>query len=390
MEEEQMKQVYREDDGDLSVLKGRVIGIVGYGNQGRAQALNLRDSGCPVLIGVEDESAAKAQQDGFEAVSFSECACRADILFFLIPDEVLPDIYTKRILPALGGGQERKAGKSGAAGGSTGAATGAKTFCFASGYNIAFDHITPPAEVDVILLAPRMIGVGVRETFLTGEGFFSFIGVHQNSSGMALETLLALAKAIGTLKRGAVTVTMKQEAVLDLFNEQAFGPAFGRVLLTAIDVLLKNGLPPEAVLTEMYMSEEMAFTYRKMARVGIVNQLQYHSHTSQYGAMSRGVRYMDLPLRQKFQRTFKELDSGAFAREWQRPVSKLKLKVLRFFAARQRIGKIESDVRKAFGMHTSDTAPGSGEAGGEDSIEEIMKKPEIKNELEDDLEAMEF
>jgi ketol-acid reductoisomerase len=381
-----MKQVYGKEDGDISVLSGTIIGILGYGNQGRAQALNMRDSGCTVIIGVEDDTAAKAEGDGFDVLTFEACTERADVLFFLLPDEVLPEIYAKRILPTLEAGQKKESGKNGPAG----ASTGTKTFCFASGYNIAFEHITPPAEVDVILLAPRMIGVGVRETYLTGEGFFSFIGVHQNSSGRALETLLALAKAIGTLKRGAVTVTMKQEALLDLFNEQAFGPAFGRVLLTAVDVLLKSGLPPEAVLTEMYMSEEMAFTYRKMARVGIVNQLQYHSHTSQYGAMSRGVRYMDLPLRQKFQRTFKELDSGAFAREWQRPVSKLKLKVLRFFAVRQRIGKIESDVRKAFGMHTPDTAPGAGEAGGEGSIEEIMQKPEIKNELEDDLEAMEF
>jgi ketol-acid reductoisomerase len=361
---EKEKNVFFEEDGNLEIVQTKIVAVIGYGNQGRAQALNMRDSGLRVIIGnQEDRYREKARSDGFEVFPIEEAVKRAEVVFLLVPDENMQEIFSKKVSPSL---------KDEAA------------ICFASGYSVAFGVVKPPPKVDVLLLAPRMIGVGVRETFLNGEGFFSFIGVHQDSTGEAWNTLLGLSRAAGTLRKGAVAVTFKQESVLDLYNEQAFGPAFGRVLLTAIDVLLKNGFPPEAALIEMYLSGEMSYTYQKMAQLGLINQTNLHSHTSQYGAISRGVRYMRLPLREKFQQTLDEISSGAFAQEWQRPFAKIKLKILKFFAMRQKLNAIENDVRRNLRMNNVNLYREP------EDIEELLARPEVKNELEDDIEACEF
>jgi ketol-acid reductoisomerase len=326
--------VFFEEDASKMSVQGMRIGIIGYGNQGRSQALNMRDSGLSVIVGNPDDEYRKtALEDGFEVLDIEEASAEADALFLLLPDETLPEVFDAQIKPGL---------KEGA------------LLCFASGYNIAFREIVPPESVDVVMIAPRMIGPGVRDCYLRGEGFFSFISVHQDGTGKARERLLGLALCVGALKKGGIEITMKQEAVLDLFNEQAFGPAFGRVLLTSVDTLLKNGMPPEAVLVEMYLSGEMAYTYEKMATYGIVKQLKYHSHTSQYGALSRGARYIGLPLKKKFQKTFNEINSGDFAEEWGKKRAKLKLKVLKRFASRQKIGEIEEKVRRKLRFPSSE------------------------------------
>ncbi len=355
--------IYFEQDADLSHLRDKTVGVIGYGNQGRAQALNMRDScsqsvpGFRLIIGnPEDRYRDRARSDGFEVFSVGEAASRADVLFLLVPDEALPDLYAADIAPHL---------KTGAC------------LIFASGYNIAFGLIDPPAHADAGMIAPRMIGVGVRETFLSGEGFYSFVCVHRDATGGGRETVLACAKAVGSLKKGAIEVSMKQEAVLDLYNEQAFGPAFGHVLL-------KNGLPPEAVLVEMYLSGEMSYTYRKMAQVGLVNQVNFHSHTSQYGAMSRGIRYLNLPLKEKFQQTFDEIDSGEFTREWEKPLSRLKFKLLKFFATKQKIQRIEKEVRANLGLPEFDMKSADAD------VEELLKMPELQNELDNIRDAIEM
>lgn len=358
------KRVYFEDDADAKELDGKKISVIGYGNQGRAQALNLRDSGANVLIGnIDDRNRDKAKKDGFRAVDIELAVEDADILFLLTPDEEMPRLFKQKIEPGLKDGV---------------------TLCFASGYNIAYGLLKPGPSMDVIMIAPRMIGVGVRERFLTGEGFYSFISVYQDSSGKAAKVLLALAKALGTLKAGGISVTMEQEALLDLFNEQAFGPAFGRVLLASINTLIKNGLPPEAVLCEMYLSEEMSYTYKKMAQIGLVKQTDFHSNTSQYGAMSRGIRYMDIGLEDKFQKTFDEIASGKFAREWSSPFAKIKLKLIKFFATKQKINKIENKVRDNLGLKNFDTG------NAPEDIEELLKRPDIKNEIDEIKELYEY
>jgi len=319
-------EIFHEIDGNIDLLKTKIISIIGYGNQGRAQALNLRDSGLNVVIGnIDDKYKKIAEQDNFPIYPIKEAVSKSDIVFVLIPDEIMKDVFEEEIRNHL------KPNSS---------------IVFASGYNIGFNLILAPKNINVMLLAPRMIGVGVRENFLNGNSFFSFIGIDQNYTGDAKKILLALAKGIGTLKKGAIMLSFKQEAELDLFNEQGFGPAFGRVLLSAIYTLIEAGYPPEAALIEMYMSNEMSYTYKKMADIGLIKQVDFHSQTSQYGAMTRGIRYRKLPLKPIMKEILKEIQEGEFTREWSNKRTKLKFKVIKFFATKQKINKIEREVRK--------------------------------------------
>lgn len=336
-------------------MKTKIISIIGYGNQGCAQALNLRDSGLNVRIGnIEDEYKKLALKDGFSVYPVKEAVANSDIIFILIPDEVMKTIFEEDICAHL------KPNSS---------------IVFASGYSIGFNLISPPNNVDVMLLAPRMIGVGVRENFLNGNSFFSFIGIEQNYTGTAREILLALAKGIGTLKKGAIMLSFKQEAELDLFNEQGFGPAFGKVLLSSIYTLIEAGYPPEAVLIEMYMSCEMSYTYKKMADIGLIKQVDLHSQTSQYGAMSKGIRFRKLPLKPTMKEILKEIQDGDFAKEWSKKLTKLKFKAIKFFATKQKINKIEREVRKNLNLnlYNIDVEP--------PTKEEIDKLKTISDEL---------
>jgi ketol-acid reductoisomerase len=211
--------------------------------------------------------------------------------------------------------------------------------------------------------------------------------VHHDASRQAWKRLLGLTAAISGLHKPAIEVSFHQEAVLDLFNEQAFGPAFGRVLLTAIKVLLDAGLPPEAVLVEMYMSEEMAYIYRQMSRVGLIRQTDFHSRTSQYGAMSRAIRFLNPGLRKTMERIFREIDNGSFAREWQRPLSRLKLRVLRLFATRQKLNSIERRVRDRLGCpEIAESEIDKDEMQDTD----ILENPGIRAELESFEQSFDF
>jgi len=356
--------IYSRQDAEPKTLDGITVAVIGYGNQGRSQALNLRDSGVHVIVGNRsDDYQERVHADGFEVFEIPVAVRKAQVFILLVPDEVLPGVFEEQIGPHLKPND---------------------ALVFASGYNIAFGHITPPQNLDVFLLAPRMIGVGVRERYLNREGFFSLVGVHQDASGSAKEKMLALTLAVSGFYKSAVEVTFKQEAILDLFNEQAFGAAFGQVLLNSIAVLLEQGLPPEAVLVEMYMSEEMAYTYRKMAQVGLVKQILYHSPTSQYGAMSRSVRFLNLGLKNKMRKIYGEIDSGEFAKEWQSPFSRLKFKVIRFFAMRQWINKIETRVRKALELKEVDIYDNPTD------INDLLNDPAIQDELEGFRDMFEF
>lgn len=288
--------VYSDQDADLAYLDSRRIAMIGYGNQGRAQALNLRDSGLDVVVGNrEDPYAELARQDGFPLLSVEAAVTGADIVMLLIPDEVGPKVFERKIAPHLAKGA---------------------ALVFASAYNVAFGLITPPSNMDVLLVAPRMIGAGVRDLYVAGRGFPSFIGVAQDHSGQARELALALAKGIGSTRAGVVQVTFAQEAELDLFTEQCFGPAFGHVLTTAVSLLIDKGYPPEAVLLELYMSGELAYTMGKIAELGLVEQSTLHSSTSQYGSLSRGMRFILPELSVKMEEGLEEIRSGQFAVEW--------------------------------------------------------------------------
>ncbi len=361
-------KIYRQEDGDISVLKDRIITMIGYGNQGRSQALNMRDQGINVIVGNrDDEFSVRAKEDGFDTYSISEAVQKGDIFFLLIPDEIMNKVYEKKIRPYLSNGD---------------------TLVFASGYNIAFDLLKLPQTIDVLLIAPRMIGVGVRETFLNKEGHFSFIGVHQNATGQAKQIMLALTKSIGGLNKGGIEVTMMQEAVLDLFSEQGFGPSFSQIMLKSINLLLDAGYPKEATLVELVLSGWMKYSYDDMAKIGIIDHIKGLSPKNQYGSLSRVVRFQDVIHRiitiQKD--ILKNIQNGSFAEEWEKIWSKIKFKILKFFAPKVGIGKIEKSVRKNLKMPEIDIW----EELSLPNMQEVERNLKISNELEDFKDYEEF
>ena len=196
-----MANFYFDKDADLRHVADRKVAIIGYGNQGRSQALNLRDSGINVIIGSpSDKSADRARDDGFDVYTIADSAQQADILFMLLPDEVMPTIYHVAIEPHLREGM---------------------VLNFSHGYNIHYKRIVPPAYVDVILIGPRMIGQYVRETFLNGTGYPSLVAIAQDGSGNAKNIMLALSKGIGSTKMGVIESSFREETEIDLFSEQS-------------------------------------------------------------------------------------------------------------------------------------------------------------------------
>ena len=327
-----MTVIYHDEDASEDAIRGQTIAILGYGNQGSAQAQNLRDSGLNVIVGnIADAYREDAQAHGFTVVPIAEAAARAEVLFLLTPDEVMPEVYEKDVAPHLEPGD---------------------LLNFAHGYNVAFGLITPPDFVDVVMIAPRMIGAGVRDSYRSGEGFPSFVGVHQNATGHAKTRMLALAKALRSTCAGCLEMSFADEATLDLFSEQAFGPAFGRVMMTAIDTLVEAGYPPEAVLMELYLSGELAYSFMKIRELGMLKQHELHSHTSQYGTISRSPRYFDLDplLKERMQQSLDEIRSGAFAKEWSAErADKLELiRQARQIQATLPMAQWEEQARRAF------------------------------------------
>ncbi len=293
-----MIKVFYDQDASLDPLKRKTVAVIGYGNQGRAQALNLRDSGITVVVGnVEDKYAEKARQDQFRPLSIPEAVKTADVVMILIPDEVQPEVYETWIGPHLRDGA---------------------TISFASGYNIRFDLIKPPPKADVIMVAPRTIGREVRVSFERGSGVNADVDVWQDATGKAWPVTLALAKAIGCTRAGAFHTSFAVETELDLFSEQALWPALIDCLLTAYEVLVAHGYPKEAVALELYASGEPADIFRAMAEHGIFEQMMFHSPTAQYGVLSRKTDAVgsNEKLRARMETVLEYIRGGGFTREW--------------------------------------------------------------------------
>lgn len=292
-----MAMIYYDSDAQLEILRDKTIAIIGYGNQGRAQALNMRDSGIEGIVigGRQDEYLDRAAKEGFKTASVEEACNGADIIFLLIPDEVAPSVYESQIRPWL---------KDGAA------------LNFASGYNITFGFIVPPPKVDVIMVAPRMIGEGVRESFLKGQGFPSFVAVQQDATGNAKGIALAIAKAIGSTRRGAIEVSFRDETIMDLMAEQVTWPLVLSVFTEVFQFQVEKGIPEEAVLMELYVSKEPAVMLEKMADMGMFKQMPLHSHTSQYGQLSRLKEVDRGHIRAFIEKQYDSIVSGRFASEW--------------------------------------------------------------------------
>ena len=312
---------------DLAALSGCTIAVLGFGNQGAAQAANLRDSGhAPIVGNREDEYATAAAEEGFDLRSIADAAAAADISLLLVPDEVQPDLVRDQVAPGLRAGD---------------------TLVVASGYNWMFGLLEVPEGVDVVMVAPRMIGAAVRDRYVDRHGFPCFVSVERDATGRGWETTLAVARAIGGTLGGAIVSSAREEAALDLFSEQAIWPAVLDVLRTAHRVAVGAGFSEEAVLNELYLSAEPAEVLAHIARDGLFGQLGLHSRTSQYGQL-RSLASLDEhgELASRFGRVMHDdILSGDFAREWSRPDAGERLDALRREADATALAVAEAEVR---------------------------------------------
>lgn len=291
-----MSIIYHETDANLDHLAQRQVALIGYGNLGRALALNLRDSGLNLIIGnQQDHYADLANNDGFEVFSIAQAVQQADTIFMIIPDEAMPQTYLQFVAPYLRTGD---------------------MLIFASGYNIVFGYIEPPGYVDIALIAPRTLGVGVRDGYLTRLGFPCFVAVGQDSSGRTWEYLLALALASGALQQGALEVSFNQEVELDLFAQQTVVPALHAILQAAMQALMREGYPPEAILTELYLSGELGLLLSRASTSGFSNALKMMSPTAQYGILSRTSQFEENKMARLMEQILDNIRAGKFAQEW--------------------------------------------------------------------------
>jgi ketol-acid reductoisomerase len=315
--------IYHEGDADLAALDGQRVAVIGYGNQGRSWALNLRDSGLDVTACVRnDDTRAAAEADGF-AVEDVEAASAADVICILVPDDAIPTVPLTPKPDAL--------------------------VIVASGYTLAFDRLDPACDVG--LVAPRMLGPEVRRCFEEGVGFITGVGVHRDATGRAKERTLAVAKAIGGLQQGAIELTARQEAILDLAVEQALSPALRRVSESFVGVMMGEGIPLEAILTELFLSGEVERTYRLLRLEGYAAQMEHHSPTSQYGQLSRVPEFTHLDVAGPMQAIVDKIKSGEFADEWdaERDAGFPRFTELKEAAVGEGMAEFEADIRRQLG-----------------------------------------
>jgi len=318
-----MTKIYYESDADLSVLDGQRVAVVGYGNQGRSWALNLRDSGLAVEVFTQaDASRDQAEAEGFTPHEI-EAASECDVICTLIPDDIIPELPITPRPDAL--------------------------WVLASGYVVAFDRIDP--DCDVGMVAPRMLGPEVRECYLEGIGFITALGIQQDNTGTALFRTLAIGRAIGGLRQGAIEMTPRQEAVLDLAVEQVLAPAMARVSMSFVEVMSTAGIPLEAIMTELMLSGEIERSYRLLRLEGYAGQMRYHSPTSQYGQMSRADRYDGLDVPALMREVLSDIESGKFADEWdaERDAGYPNLERLRAEKLSPEVVAFEDDLRARLG-----------------------------------------
>ena len=222
---------------------------------------------------------------------------------------------------------------------------------FSHGFGLVYNDqtgIVPPDYVDVIMVAPRMIGVGVRERFVAGSGAPAYVAVEQDATGAAWSTALAIAKGIGATRVGALGITFAQETEMDLFMEQGVWPVITRVLILAYELLIERGFPPEAVVLEMYGSGEAAEIFQEMANVGLFKQMSFHSQTSQYGTLSRGPRMLPDAFLDQMKQALAEIQDGRFAEEWEaeQAAGYPRFTQLKTYAAAHPMNAVEEQVRK--------------------------------------------
>lgn len=288
--------VNRAADVPPPALAGEAVAVLGYGNLGRSAALNLRDSKVEVRVGNrEDEYADLARADGFEVVPLPKAAAD-DVVCVFLPDEVIQEVFARDVAPALRPGS---------------------AVVFGSGYSLAFGLACPPAGVDVLLVAPRISGVAARDRYLAGRGFWACVGVEADHSGKARQRTLGLAEALGVRPTGAFEMSARTEATLDLFVEQTLGPLLGTAVMVAFEVGREAGIPPEALVMEMYMSGEMETVFEAFRETGFFRASEQHGPTAVFGGITRSLELDREEMAARFRRVLEDIRSGGFARRLQ-------------------------------------------------------------------------
>ncbi len=291
-----MVTVYYDDSANLETLKGKKIAIIGYGSQGHAHALNLKDNGMDVVVGLAEgsRSKAKAEAEGLTVLSTAEAAKAGDIVMILIPDEKQGDVYKSKIEPGLVDGN---------------------AIAFGHGFNIHFNQIVPPKGVDVFMSAPKGPGHLVRRVFKDGQGVPCLFCIEQDATGKAKEIALAYTKGIGGTRAGAIETTFKNETETDLFGEQAvLCGGISELIRAGFDTLVEAGYPEELAYFECL--HEVKLIVDLIYEGGIGNMRYSISTTAAYGDVTRGPRIITDETRKEMKKILKEIQSGEFAKEW--------------------------------------------------------------------------
>ena len=289
-------KVYHDKDADLNVLKGKTMAVIGFGSQGHAHALNLKESGVKVIVGLYkgSKSARVARSKGFKVYSNAEAVKRADVIFVAVPDTRQPDVYRADIAPNLGKG---------------------KTLLFSHGFAVHFKTVVPPKEINVILVAPKGPGHIVRRQYVEGKGVPSLIAIYQNADRQAKKIALAWAKGIGGTRAGVIQTTFKEETETDLFGEQTVLCGGTTALIQAgYEVLVEAGYQPEMAYFECL--HEVKLIVDLIYEGGIGNMRYSISTTAAYGDVTRGPRVITNKTRKEMKKILSEIQNGSFAREF--------------------------------------------------------------------------
>jgi ketol-acid reductoisomerase len=323
-----MAKRYYEKDGNLGLFNSKTVAIIGYGSQGHAHALNLRDSGVKVVVGLHgsSKSNAKAAAAGLRVLPVSDAAKEADVIMVLVPDHIQADLYEKEIAPHMVKG---------------------KTLMFAHGFSIHFGQIKPPASVDVTMIAPKAPGHRVRELFTEGVGVPALVAIHQDASGHALENALAYALALGCLKAGVIETTFREETESDLFGEQSvLCGGVSELIRAGFETLVEAGYAPEIAYFECL--HELKLIVDLIYEGGLGYMRFSVSDTAEYGDYSRGPRIVNQQTRDEMKKILSEIQSGQFAREWiaENKTGRHKFLAMREAAREQPIERVGRELRE--------------------------------------------
>ncbi len=333
-----MAKIYYQEDCNLSMLEGKTIAVIGYGSQGHAHALNAKESGCHVIIGLYEGSRSwkRAEEQGFEVYTAAEAAKKADIIMILINDELQASMYKKDIEPNLEEGN---------------------MLMFAHGFNIHFGQIVPPANVDVTMIAPKGPGHTVRSEYQAGKGVPCLVAVHQDATGRALETALAYALAIGGARAGVLETTFRTETETDLFGEQAVLCGGVCALMQAgYEVLTEAGYDPRNAYFECI--HEMKLIVDLIYQSGFEGMRYSISNTAEYGDYITGPKLITEETKKTMRKILKDIQDGSFAKEFLLDMSaaggQAHFKAMRKLASEHPSEKVGKEIRKLYSWNGED------------------------------------